>query len=291
MAEAVNKEVVITFTAKNLVKETADEIQINMRGVAWQVQAAAYSIGELNKVLFNNSAVGKEVTGMLHGLGAALRIYTIVENMAKTVGVLTGVLKAQEAAEWTLTGAIVAKTSALATSIATHISHAAVVAASTLAEWAHTAALYAKAVALSIVNALLGPWGWAILAGAAAAATAGIALASRIPSRQFGGLITQEGPYYLHASEFVVPKTGGAGGLITQKGPYYLHAGEYVVPKTNVTNILHPTEYVLPRASSGAGSLTLNVDARGSTFASDYDVDKMMNRVVDRLKRAGVVER
>jgi len=259
------KRVVITFTAKNLVKETANEIQINMRGIAWQVQTAAYSIGELNKVLFNNSAVGKEVTGMLHGLGAALRIYTIVENMAKTVGVLTGVLKAQEAAEWTLTGAIIAKTSALATSIATHISHAAVVAAGTLAEWAHTAALYAKAVALTVVNALT-PWGWAILAGAAVAAAAGMALASRIPSRQFGGLVTQE-------------------------GPYYLHAGEYVVPKTNVTNILHPTEYVLPRASSGAGGLTLNVDARGSTFASDYDVDKMMNRVLDRLKRAGVVER
>jgi hypothetical protein len=260
------KRVVITFTARNLVKETANEIQINMRGIAWQVQTAAYSIGELNKVLFNNSTVGKEVTGMLHGLGAALRIYTIVENMAKTVGVLTGVLKAQEAAEWTLTGAIIAKTSALATSIATHISHAATVAAGTLAEWAHTAALYAKAVALSIVNALLGPWGWAILAGATVAAAAGMALASRIPSKQFGGLVTQE-------------------------GSYYLHAGEYVVPKTNVTNILHPTEYVLPRASSGAGSLTLNVDARGSTFASDYDVDKMMNRVVDRIKRAGVIER
>jgi hypothetical protein len=96
----------------------------------------------------------------------------------------------------------------------------------------------------------MGPWGWAILAGAALAAAAGMTLASRIPSRQFGGLITQEGPYYLHAGE-----------------------------------------YVLPRASSGAGGLTLNVDARGSTFASDYDVDKMMNRVVDRIKRAGVIER
>jgi len=244
------KRVVITFTARNLVKETANEIQINMRGIAWQVQTAAYSIGELNKVLFNNSQIGKEVTGMLHGLGAALRIYTIVENMAKTVGVLTGALKAQEVAEWNLVGAITKKTLALGASIAAHISHAAYVAASTLAEWAHTAALQAKAIALAIANALMGPYGWVILAGAAAAAAAGIALATRIPSRQFGGPIREE-------------------------GPYYLHAGEYVVPRT----------------SAGAGGLTLNVDARGSTFASDYDVDKMMNRVVDRLKRAGVVER
>jgi hypothetical protein len=243
------KRVVITFTARNMVKETADEIQINLRGVAWQVQTAAYSIGELNKVLFNNSAVGKEVTGMLHGLGAALRIYTIVENMAKAVGVLTGALKAQEATEWTLTGAIAAKTKMMYASIAAHIAHTAHTVADTLAQWAHTIALQAKAIALSIVNALMGPWGWAILAGATVAATAGMALASRIPSRQFGGLVTQEGPYYLHAGEYVVPKTGGAGGL------------------------------------------TLNVDARGSTFASDYDVDKMMNRVVDRIKRAGVIER
>jgi hypothetical protein len=212
-----------------MIKETADEIQINMRGIAWQVQTAAYSIGELNKVLFNNSAVGKEVTGMLHGLGAALRIYTIVENMAKAVGVLTGVLKAQEAAEWTLTGAIAAKTSALVTSIATHVSHAAVVAASTLAEWAHTAALQAKAIALAIANALMGPYGWAILAGAAAVAAVGIGLASRIPSKQFGGLITQEGPYYFHAGEFVVPKTAAttAGSFnVTINDPVFRNRGD-----------------------------------------------------------------
>jgi hypothetical protein len=245
------KRVVITFTARNMIKETADEIQINMRGIAWQVQTAAYSIGELNKVLFNNSQVGKEVTGMLHGLGAALRIYTIVENMAKAVGVLTGALKAQEAAEWTLTGAIAAKTSALVASIGAHVSHAASVAASTLASWAHTAALAAEAIGLAVVNALLGPWGWVILAGAAVAAATGMALASRIPSRQFGGPIREE-------------------------GPYYLHAGEYVLPRT---------------AAAGAGGLVLNVDARGSTFASHYDADKLANRILDVLKRAGVVER
>jgi hypothetical protein len=250
MAEE-EKRVVITFSAKNLVKETANEIQINMRGIAWQVQTAAYSIGELNKVLFNNSVVGKQVTGMLHGLGAALRIYTVIESMAKTVAVLTGALKAQEAAEWSLTRAIAVKIAALSSSIATHIAHAAVTVALTIKEWLHVAALHAKAVALAIVNALSGPWGWAILAGAAAAAGIGIALAARIPSRQFGGPIREEGIYYLHAGEYVLPRTSAAA----------------------------------------AGGVVLNVDARGSTFASHYDADKLASRILDRLKRAGVVER
>jgi hypothetical protein len=250
MAEE-EKRVVITFSAKNLVKETAEEIQINMRGIAWQVQAAAYSIGQLNKVLFNNSQVGKEVTAMLHGLGAALRVYTVIENMAKAVGVLTGALTAQQAAEWTLTGAIVAKTQAMIASISTHVTHAAVTAALTIKEWLHVAALHAKAVALAIVNALSGPYGWAILAGAAAAAGIGIALAMRIPSKQFGGPIREE-------------------------GVYYLHAGEYVLPRTSAV---------------AAGGIVLNVDARGSTFASHYDADRLAERILDRLKRAGVVER
>jgi len=245
------KRVVITFSAKNLVKETADEIQINLRGIAWQVQTAAYSIGELNKLLFNNSVVGKEVAATLHGIGAALRIVTLIENMAKVVGVLTGALQAQEVAEMGVTSAIAAKTMMLMRSIGVLALHAAQTIYTTFVEWAHVAALKAKATALAIVNALSGPWGWAILAGATAAAAIGIALATRIPSKQFGGPIREEGVYYLHAGEYVLPRTGGAA----------------------------------------AGGLILNVDARGSTFASDYDVDKMMNRVIYRLKRAGVVER
>jgi len=248
MSEETEKRVVITFSAKNLVKETANEIQINMRGIAYQFQAAAYSVGELNKLFFNNSTVGKEVAASLHAVGIAMRGLTIIESFAKTVGVLTGLLKAQEVAEWNLVGAITKKTLALGASIAAHVLHAAHVAASTLAEWAHTGALQAKAIALSIANALMGPYGWAILAGAAATAAIGIGLASRIPSHHYTGVIPETGPYLMAKGQFV-------------------------------------------GAPSGGGGLTLNVDARGSTFASDYDVDKMMNRVVDRLKRAGVVER
>jgi hypothetical protein len=208
MAEETEKRVVITFSARNLVKETADEIQINMRGVAFQFQAAAYSIGELNKAFFANSQLGKDVAMALHGIGAALRFANIISDMTKAIQALTA------------------------------------------AEWLHTAALKAKSIALSVAHSLEGPWGWAILAGATAAAAIGIALAARIPSRQFGGPITETGPYLLHAGE-----------------------------------------YVLPRASAAAGGVVLNVDARGSTFSSHYDADKLANRILDVLKRAGMVER
>lgn len=39
----------------------------------------------------------------------------------------------------------------------------------------------------------------------------------------------------------------------------------------------------------GVKAVTLNVDARGATFASDYDVDKLMDRIVWRLRREQVI--
>jgi hypothetical protein len=223
MAEETEKRVVITFSAKNLVKETADEVQINLRGVAFQFQAAAYSVNELNKAFFNNSQLGKDVAMALHGIGATLRFVNIISDMTKAIEALT------------------------------------------TAEWLHTAALKAKTIALSIAHALEGPWGWAILAGAVAAAGIGLALAARIPSRQFGGPITEE-------------------------GPYYLHKGEYVLPRTTAT-MLTTRETVMQKPVVSGWVGNVYVDARGSTFASHYDADKLANRILDVLKRAGVVER
>jgi hypothetical protein len=71
--------------------------------------------------------------------------------------------------------------------------------------WVVVGAEHARAIAHGIANALEGPVGWAILAGAVGAAIVGTALAASIPSRQFGGSITQTGPYMLHAGEYVVP--------------------------------------------------------------------------------------
>ena len=225
MAEE-EKRVVITFSAKNLVKETADEIQLNLRGIAWQFQAAAYSVGELNKAFFNNSQLGKDVATALHGIGAALRFVNIISDMAKAIEALTSV------------------------------------------EWLHIAALKAKSIALSIAHALSGPWGWAILAGATAAAAIGIALATRIPSKQFGGPVKEEGVYYLHKGEYVLPRTTAAA-----------------------LTAMPMRETVVSRPSVSGWFGNLIVDARGSTFASHYDADKLAERILDRLKRAGVVER
>jgi hypothetical protein len=70
--------------------------------------------------------------------------------------------------------------------------------------WVVVGAENARAIAHSIANALSGPGGWAILAGAAAAVSVGFALASQIPSRHEGGPIFQSGPHDLLAGEYVL---------------------------------------------------------------------------------------
>lgn len=76
----------------------------------------------------------------------------------------------------------------------------------TAASWALTAAKKAEIIALGIANTLSGPYGWAILAGAAAAAVGVYALAESIPSKQSGGPVHETGPYLLHAGEYVLPR-------------------------------------------------------------------------------------
>jgi hypothetical protein len=95
--------------------------------------------------------------------------------------------------------------------IAASIAHALVIGAETLAHWVLVAAKKALSIASAISHALEGPWGWAILAGAAVAAGFGLALASQIPSKQFGGSIERTGPYLLHAGEYVVPRSASSG--------------------------------------------------------------------------------
>lgn len=66
----------------------------------------------------------------------------------------------------------------------------------TAAEWALVFAQKARAIASAIAHALAGPTGWALLAGAAAAAGIGLALAGKIPEAsqpiaprlQYGGI-------------------------------------------------------------------------------------------------------
>ncbi|NVM20588.1 MAG: hypothetical protein HWN68_02270 [Desulfobacterales bacterium] len=98
--------------------------------------------------------------------------------------------------------------------------------------WAVVGAEKARAVAHAVAHALSGPPGWAILAGAAAAAAVGIALTSQIPS--------------------------GA----------YEH-----IPMQQITRQRQ----------------VLIFDVHDNRFASDYDADRTGERIVDKLRRAGVI--
>jgi len=62
--------------------------------------------------------------------------------------------------------------------------------AATGASVAHGAALRVESAALAAKNALSGPWGWAIIAGAGAAMLAGMAVVSQVPKMAQGGIVT-----------------------------------------------------------------------------------------------------
>jgi len=115
-----------------------------------------------------------------------------ISRLAESFGLLS---KQQSAALQTM-GSIVAVSSTLyrlneilartnlAAAAATVTKTAATI-GSTLADWGAVIALKAKAIALAIVNSL-SPVGWGILAGAAVAATAGLAMANQIPTAHTG---------------------------------------------------------------------------------------------------------
>jgi len=122
------------------------------------------------------------------------------------------------------------------------------------AEWMHVVALKAKAVAAAIAHGIAS-LGVAvpIIAAAAVAATAiALAATAQVPSKEHGGIIEKTGIYQLHKGELVIPH------------------GAYE----------HP-----PRQQP----LTLIFDIHDNRFASDYDADRTGDRIVDRLRRAGVI--
>jgi len=122
------------------------------------------------------------------------------------------------------------------------------------AEWMHVVALKAKAVAAAIAHGIasLGV-ALPIIAAAAVAATAiALAATAQVPSKEHGGFIEKTGIYQLHKGELVIP------------------VGAY--------------EHV-PRQEP----LTLVFDIHDNRFASDYDADRVGERIVDRLRRAGVI--
>jgi hypothetical protein len=83
--------------------------------------------------------------------------------------------------------------------------------------WMVVGAEKARAIAHGIANALSGPAGWAILAGAVAMSGVAMGLAATIPSRQAGGPIYRTGTYQLERGE-VYKRGFGAGINITITG-------------------------------------------------------------------------
>jgi hypothetical protein len=87
--------------------------------------------------------------------------------------------------------------------------------AHTAASWALTAAEHARAIAHAVANALAGPVGWAILAGAGAAVGTGLALAATIPSHHYEGVIQETGPYIMAKGQYVsTPGASSSGTTI-----------------------------------------------------------------------------
>jgi hypothetical protein len=223
VSEEVEKRVVITFSARNLIKETADEIQVNLRGLSFQFMGLGYSINEMNRLLFNSSAIGKEFAGVMQTVGAALRIANIVSS-------LTSALQALSQASWVVT-------------IAEH----------------------ARAVAHFIANAVAS-WGVAVpIMLAAAAAVGGLTYYFSTGGGMGGGAPTALGSYA--GRQF--------GGLVTQPGLYYLHGGE-VVPRMTAGT----TAYDVVRGGSPGG---MTVMLNDPVFRNRGDMDYL----VDRLKRMG----
>jgi len=83
--------------------------------------------------------------------------------------------------------------------------------------WTVVGAEKARSIAHGTADALAGPAGWAILAGAVAMSGIAIGLAATIPSRQAGGPIYRTGTYQLERGE-VYKRGFGAGINVTITG-------------------------------------------------------------------------
>jgi len=190
-------------------------INVNITGVE-NVVAGMEQIGSQSERMAHrvSSSVNLAETSYHRLLGATagivLNTYQLIDTMerasrgqidaAKTAVLLSTNLMHVGMAVLRLDAALKAKIATQAASIAMDIREkasliagAAAEGAGTAAAWMRVAAEKAKAIALSIAHALEGPSGWAILAGAAAAAAAGLMLATRVPEKRLaeGGIIVK----------------------------------------------------------------------------------------------------
>jgi hypothetical protein len=264
LSESVEKSVVIDVSASGLDDAISgmENLGAGMRVMGTDFTRAGTSLNFLNRTFFTTTktiteidAAGKAHTKTIKEQNAALTDLAIA---FQTVGAAMRLMRVGEE--------IIAILEGIAE-----------------AGWLAAAAEQARAVASFIANAV-GSMGLAVplmLAGAAAAGALTAYFLTR--AAQFGMSMPEGGWVYTHPGETILSKSESMGPLAAGVvGPI----GFSPAPGSAHEMLLT----LIPKGGAGH-AVSISVDARGSTFASDYDVDKMMNRITDRLKRAGVVER
>lgn len=172
-----------------------------------QVNAGFKSMGrsseEMSKSMRSAASDVAVLGAGLRGFASLSKEFGIFnEEQAKTVQLMGSLLAVSGTlirVTEVMTRANLAAASSFATKTAAAITD-------TAASWAATVAEKAHATALAIKNALLGPAGWAIIAGAAVAAGTALALTTQIPERHTGGPVLTSGPHNLLAGEYVLSR-------------------------------------------------------------------------------------
>jgi hypothetical protein len=79
-----------------------------------------------------------------------------------------------------------------------------------------------------------------------------------------------------------------AAAMAVGAAAIYAHSRQFggYMPEGGLV-MTHPGEWIIPRGGGGGGG-SVYVDARGSTFSSDYDADRLGERMLFAMKRAGV---
>lgn len=144
-----------------------------IRSVSWDLILMGRSMSILNTTFFGGNQILKDMTGIVYGVGAAMRILVTIQDLHAV--------------------SLLLQNSAIFASIGARIAHA--------------SAIWGEATAMSALWAVMGNPSGIIMMAAAAAVGAGITAAAigRMKGYQQGGVIPATGPYILHKGETVIP--------------------------------------------------------------------------------------
>jgi len=161
-------------SANDLQAESLRESIAPIRSVSWDLMLMGRSLSILNSIWGNHNVIVKEITGIVYGVGAAIRIAVTAADLY-AVALRFGIIH---------TTAQTASNAALGTS-----------------NLALAGTYTVLANAARTAYAAIGPIGWAMLA---IGAVMGIGYAIK-GSMQGGGTVSETGAYILHKGETVIP--------------------------------------------------------------------------------------